>query len=99
MYQNIHIETIGDEAFICDENYTIVACNSAFKNKEDLKNIEIIGMKCYEAIFKINTPCADCTLHQKKQTYRFHEWKDPFSEKYYNVLRLPMEDSKTGKIF
>ncbi len=67
-----------DHPFVLiDENYRIVAANTAYKQAYDVENREIVGQKCHHVSHRSNVPChvngEDCPHKQVFETRAPHQ--------------------------
>jgi len=99
MYEKFLIESFDDPSFISDENYNIIRASHSFQQKDHLIGKNVIGMKCYEALGYSN-PCPECVIQKVNKEFknRFHEWKEPFSGRYFLTVAFPIHDTKNNKI-
>lgn len=94
-------DSIPSSVYIIDRYYTILAINRARSQRAGLIPQDLVGKKCYEALYKRSEPCPDCqvleTLQSAKITNRNkREWID--QEKYYvwDITSFPVNEYSNG---
>ncbi len=74
---NSIIEAIDNPFVVIDENYTIVAANSAYTRAYDVSTNEVVGQKCHKVSHHSDVPChlngEDCPHKKVFETGRPHQ--------------------------
>ena len=66
----------GEMAYLVDvDTFDLICGNQAFYNRLGLTPAQCIGMKCYEAVHRRDTPCPFCSK-ANWSTDRFYIWKN-----------------------
>lgn len=66
----------GDIAYLVDvDNFDLICGNKAFYDRLGLTPAQCIGMKCYEAMHKRDTPCPFCSK-ANWSTDKYYIWKN-----------------------
>jgi PAS domain S-box-containing protein len=85
---------IGDTVYIADRDHVIEFQNDIFKKQFG----ELVGKKCYQAIFQLEAPCEFCLL-QKAVTDNCiqHVETNFLNQKSYDIVFSPFQEG-TGEI-
>lgn len=79
-YNNVEFDGFlseqGDIAYLVDlDTYELLSCNRAFYNRLGISEQECVGMKCFQALHKRETPCPFCSK-ANWPTDKFYMWKN-----------------------
>lgn len=72
-------DNIPDSFYMVDTNYKLKAVNLSRANRVGKSPRELVGRKCYEALFGLSEPCSECLLQEvvttgsPKQLFH-HSW-------------------------
>lgn len=61
-------DNIPESFYIVDETYDLLAINQSRADRAEKLPRELVGGKCYEALFKLNSPCPGCLVGKTLQT-------------------------------
>lgn len=80
---------VADSVVILNSKYEILQVNSAF-HKQAMSAENMVGMKCYQALFHRESPCNNCKLGE---SFRLEGRRETYDVSGQVVLLSPDEDS------
>ncbi len=90
-------DNIPDSLYIVDENYFLVAINQSRAERSGVTPQQVVGQKCYEGLYRFNSPCPGClvqkTLQSKISTMRkVHLLQKDNSNLEWEIQTYPVQD-------
>jgi two-component system NtrC family sensor kinase len=61
-------DNIPESFYIVDESYTLMAVNLSRADRAGTAPRELVGGKCYEGLFRLNSPCPGCLVAKTLDT-------------------------------
>lgn len=85
---------IGDNVYIADKDHVIEFQNDIFKKQFG----ELVGKKCYQAIFQLEAPCEFCLMQKALTNNCIQQVETNFlNKKSYDIVFSPFQED-TGEI-
>ena len=98
-------DNIPESFYIVDENYTLVAVNQSRAKRANNLPKQLVGIRCFEGLFNLNSPCPGClvadTLSTKSTRIRtvHHFQKDHTSLEWeINTYPVPDTEGRPGQV-
>lgn len=95
-------DNLDDELYIVDRNFRIVAVNESRSRRSEKKPKDMVGRKCYRALFQRDEICSECraleTFTSGEKTKRIErEWDAGQIRVEREIYTYPIKDTE-GKV-
>jgi len=92
-------DSIPTSIYIIDRKYKLAAVNKHRADRINSPPHELVGRRCFEALYHLDDPCADCrvveTLFGEQSTLRTKRaWEGGFDIQEWEISSYPIHDEK-----
>ena len=91
-------DSIPASFYIIDRNYALIAINRSRASRVGIAPNQLVGKRCYEALYQLNDPCPGCevgdTFYDGALTNRSQRfWGDNDTETEWEISTYPIVDN------